>query len=262
MGREKLMDIMQIMETRHAVRSYTDEPIAEADAVALQEMVDRCNEESGLHCKLVLDEPKAFDSMLARYGKFANVRNYLVLAGPPTADLEKRCGYFGERLVLFAQERGLNTCWVALTFKKRFVRKVVDAGDKFVLVIALGHGATQGAAHKSKDVSDVVSFQDVDLSFDRDADSESSRSADSDPEGPEEASPIPEWFARGVKAALLAPTAMNQQSFEIILTSATSPEGKSYVDLVSKGGAYSSVDIGIVQLHFELGASTENFAWR
>lgn len=256
------MDIMQVMEARHAVRSYTDEPIAEADAVALQEMVDRCNEEGGLHCKLVLNEPKAFDSMLARYGKFTNVRNYLVLAGPPAADLEERCGYFGERLVLFAQERGLNTCWVALTFKKRFVRKVIDAGDKLVLVIAIGHGTTQGAAHKSKSAADVVSFQDVDLSLGGDADSKRAESAGADAGRAKDASPTPEWFERGVQAALLAPTAMNQQSFEIILTGATSPEGKHYVDLVSKGGAYSSVDIGIVQLHFELGAGTENFAWR
>ena len=31
---------------------------------------------------------------------------------------EEKAGYFGEHLVLKAQALGLNTCWVAMTFKK------------------------------------------------------------------------------------------------------------------------------------------------
>lgn len=101
------------------------------------------------------DEPEAFDSTLAHYGKFSNVRNYLVLAGPESATLEGRCGYYGERLVLLAQQLGLNTCWVALAFKKRYVRKMLAKGDKLVVVISLGHGATRESARKSKDAAEV-----------------------------------------------------------------------------------------------------------
>ncbi|MEI3552822.1 MAG: nitroreductase family protein [Acutalibacteraceae bacterium] len=40
-----------------------------------------CNQESGLHIQLVTNEPKAFDSFMAHYGKFKGVTNYLALIG-------------------------------------------------------------------------------------------------------------------------------------------------------------------------------------
>jgi hypothetical protein len=126
---------------------------------------------------------------------------------------------------------GLSTCWVALTFKKRYVRKLVEHGAKLVVVIAIGHGATKGSPHGSKKPEDVSS-----------------------------ATNPPEWYARGIEAALLAPTAMNQQKFEFGLSEAGS-DGKPVVTLASKGGPYSSVDLGIVRCHFELGAGAENFSW-
>lgn len=66
----------------------------------------------------------------------------------------------------------------------------------------------------------------------------------------------PEWFERGVQAALLAPTAMNQQKvrFELL------PDGRT-VHAQASPGAYTAVDLGIAKYHFEVGAGTENFAW-
>lgn len=238
--RETLMEtnvpaLLQAMETRHSVRSFTDELLSATDQEALRTEIQRCNGEGNLAMKLVCNEPRAFDSFLAHYGKFTNVRNYLVLAGPDTPDLDERCGYYGERLVLLAQTLGLNSCWVALTFKKRLVKKAVDRGDKLSLVVALGHGATQGAPRKSKDAAEVSSVA----------------------EGLQQ----PAWFDAGVKAALLAPTAMNQQSFKIELLKDTAAGEKARVSLWSTGGPYSAVDLGIVRLHFELGAGVEKIAW-
>ena len=232
-------EAVEAMRTRRSVRSYTDEPISADDARELAAEIERCNAESGLHIRLVADEPKAFDSTMAHYGKFSGVRNYLVLAGPDEPGLDERCGYYGERLVLLAQRLDLRTCWVALTFKKRYVRKSVARGDRLVVVIAIGHGAAQGAAQgaarKSKGVGEV------------------SRPADG----------APRWFAAGVDAALLAPTAMNQQKFEIELTDKVDGEGRPVVALRNRGGAYSKVDLGIVRLHFELGAAAAGgeFVW-
>ena len=65
----------------------------------------------------------------------------------------------------------------------------------------------------------------------------------------------PEWFGRGLKAALLAPTAMNQQRFRFTLL----PDDT--VRAESRGGSYSHVDLGIVKYHFQLGAGRESFRW-
>lgn len=229
------MNPMQAIQARHSVRAYTDQPIGEDIRKQLQSEIDRCNAEGNLSIKLVCDEPEAFKSMLARYGKFSNVRNYLVLAGAPAPDLDERCGYYGEQIVLAAQQLGLNTCWVALTFKKRSVKKTLEPGTKLSLVIAIGYGETEGRPRKSKSSADVGHVAN--------------------------GGTAPEWFSRGIDAALLAPTAVNQQKFDITLLDETDADGKPLVSIVSLGGSYSNLDLGIVRLHFEIGAGIENFAW-
>lgn len=72
-----------------------------------------------------------------------------------------------------------------------------------------------------------------------------SKTADQVTSGGEER---PDWFQYGVEMALLAPTAINQQKFEIqYLTDGT-------VNIRDKGGVFSKVDLGIVKYHFQVGA--------
>lgn len=227
-----MLTINEAIKNRHSVRSFSDEPLSAQERAVLQAEIERCNAEGNLHMSLVCDEPEAFNSAMAHYGKFSGCTDYLVIAGEPAADLEERAGYYGERVVLLAQQLGLGSCWVAMTFKKRFVKKSVAAGEKLAIVVALGHGTTQGAAHKGK-TPDQVS-QTVDGA--------------------------PEWFARGVDYALMAPTAMNQQSFSINLTGGERA-GKPLVSAKANGGFYCKIDLGIVKLHFELGAGAGAFAW-
>lgn len=80
-------------------------------------------------------------------GLFENANNYIALVGKKGDRLEERCGYYGEKLVLKAQELGLNTCWVVLTHGKS--RAEVAAGEKEVIIISLGYGKTQGAGREN-----------------------------------------------------------------------------------------------------------------
>lgn len=224
---------LDTMKARHSVRAYTVQPLSSEQVAALQAEIDACNKEGNLHIKLVTDDPAAFDSAMAHYGKFSGVRNYVILAGPKADDLEERVGYYGERIALLAQDLGLNTCWVAMTFKKRYVKTLLDAGDKLVVVLSLGYGETQGIAHKNKDMDAVSSAIP---------------------------STAPDWFYHGVQAALLAPTATNQQSFKLVYTG-KEKDGKAAVIARSEGGFYSKVDLGIVKQHFELIAGKDNFVW-
>lgn len=223
-----LCTVEEAMERRHSVRSFTDRRIEGPVLAALRDEADACSREGGLRMLVVLDEPRAFSSMLARYGSFRNVRNYVSIIGHPADDLDERAGYYGERLVLAAQALGLSTCWAALTFSKRQVRRLAGPGERLVCVLAIGYGATQGRPRKSKAPADV---------------------------GHAAGTP-PEWFERGVRAALLAPTAMNQQKFRFELL----PDGRT-VRAQASPGAYTAVDLGIAKYHFEVGAGTENFAW-
>lgn len=220
------MELWEAMERRHSVRAYEDralEPEAKAELLSL---IEQCNRESGLHMQLVLNEPEGFGGFMAHYGKFSGVQNYIALIGKKSPKLEETCGYYGEQLVLRAQQLGLNTCWVALTYKKVKTAFQVLPGEKLCLVIALGYGKTQGVPHKSKAPEAVMNVEGE----------------------------APDWFRRGVQAALLAPTAMNQQKFMFTLKGST-------VTAKAGAGFYSKVDLGIVKYHFELGAGTDRFQW-
>lgn len=211
------MDVMQAIEERHSVRSYTGKKIEGNKRQILDGLIQQCNAESGLHIQIRYDDSTAFDSALAHYGKFRNVENYLILAGKPCDDLEELCGYYGERIVLEAQKMGLNTCWVALSFHKSAVKHLIPAGEKLIAVISIGYGESRGTAHKSKSIDRVVSAKEV----------------------------MPDWFWRGIEAALLAPTAINQQKFKIELK-----DGKPRI-FVPGIGPYTKIDLGIVKYHFE-----------
>ena len=210
------MTMEDLMKSRHSVRQYEDRPLEETLRAELEREAALCNEESGLHIQLVVHEPRSFDGFMDHYGKFSGVTNYLALVGPKGKDLDERCGYYGERLVLKAQELGLNTCWVAMTDRKR----------RTGCVIALGYGENEGVPHKSKRIEEVC-----------------------DVEGE-----LPAWFAQGVRCALLAPTAMNQQKFRFTLR-----DGR--VSLRASFGPYTKVDLGIVRCHFALGAGKGDWQW-
>lgn len=112
------MELLESIEKRHSVRSYEDREIDPATRDELSAFIQQCNQESGLHMQLVLNEPKAFGSFMAHYGTFSGVKNYIAVIGKKSASLEEQCGYYGEKVVLKAQQLGLNTCWTAMNQQK------------------------------------------------------------------------------------------------------------------------------------------------
>ena len=218
------MTLLEAIDARHSVRQYQTRAIEPHKKQELLAEVDRCNRESGLHIQLVTDEPEAFTGALANYGHFSGVTNYIALVGKKSKTLNEQAGYYGEQLVLKAQQLGLNTCWVALTFSKRKCKAVVNKGEKLALVISLGYGETQGHDRPTKQPADVADLTDA-----------------------------PDWFRAGVAAALKAPTAVNQQKFRFLRNGET-------VTVKATGGVYSDVDLGIVKYHFEVasGRKVEN----
>ena len=221
-----------------------EQPLAEDVVKELEEQMANLNQEGNLHIQLVLNEPKAFQGTLAKYGKFRGVTNYIVMAGKKSDDLDERIGYYGEHLVLLAQTLGLNTCWVGLSYSKIPETYVLDEGEKIACYIAIGYGETQGVGHKIKTVEQV------------------SRSAVRTLGSSKNASDItPSWFKKGVEAALLAPTAVNQQkfSFEYVGMSNNHHQVRAKKGFSMIG--YTQMDLGIAKYHFEIGAGKDKFEW-
>lgn len=245
------MTIIEAIKNRHSVRSYIDRPLEQEHIEKLEQAIAECNEQSGLHIQLVTNEPEAFDGFLAHYGKFNNVKNYIALIGKKGPQLDELCGYYGEKIVLRAQQMGLNTCWVYLTYRKVKNAFVVHEDEKLCCVIAIGYGENQGVQHCSKSIDDVV-ITDDDKSQSWNMSDISLRQYGSIYDI---TSSMPKWFINGVEMALLAPTSQNQQKFEFMYE-----DGQ--VHAVAGFGICTKIDLGIVKYHFEVGAGKENFEWK
>ena len=241
------MTLNEAIEARHSVRAYKKQPLAADIVKVLEEKITVLNREGKLHIQLILNEPKAFLGTMAKYGKFRNVTNYIVMAGHKADDLDERVGYYGEQLVLLAQTLGLNTCWVGLSYSKVPGTYVLEEGEKIACYIAIGYGETQGVGHRIKTVEQVSNASDA----------------------------TPTWFRKGVEAALLAPTAVNQQKFFFqYVSKASQSSDRSFEPVGMKDGrhqvhakkgfsiiGYTQMDLGIAKCHFEIGAGKVNFEW-
>lgn len=215
------------------MRKYTGDPIPESVLTALREKIDEVNRIGNLHVQLVTDEPKSFSGLMA-YGAFSGVNSYLVMAGKKDDSLDERIGYYGEQLVLLAQTLGLNSCWAGASYKKIPGTYVLEDDEKIGCYIAIGFGINQGNSHKIKTRGDVSNASDL----------------------------TPAWFNKGVDAALLAPTAVNQQKFYFEYLGKKG-DGKPKVSAKPTFSmiGYAKMDLGITKYHFEVAAGKENFQW-
>ena len=227
------MTIQEAIEARHSVRAYKDLPLSEEIVKLLEDELVKLNNEGQLHIQLICNEPKAFKGTMAKYGKFRNANNYIVMAGKKADDLDERIGYYGEHIVLLAQTLGLNTCWVGLSYSKVPGTYVLDEGEKIACYIAIGYGETQGSGHKIKTVEQVSNASDI----------------------------TPSWFKKGIEAALLAPTAVNQQKFSFEYVGMSNNRHQVGAKKGFSMIGYTQMDLGIAKYHFEVGAGKVNFEW-
>lgn len=214
------MDVLELMKSRHSVRKYLNIEIEKEKREVLDNLAKEINNDSGLNIKIVYDDPSCFKSVFSKVARFQNCSNYIVMAGSKKLEkLHEKVGYYGEKLALKAQEIGLNTCWVGLTHGK--IKAKLEKDEEVVIVIALGYGAEEGSVHKSKSIHDVTDLNE-----------------------------LPDWYKAGLEAALLAPTAINQQKFKFEYKDDT-------VYLIPLKGHYVLVDAGIVKYHFDIVSGKE-----
>lgn len=215
--------LKQAMEERHTVRKFTDQPIAPALIEKLEQRAAMVDQKYGLQIRLVTKD-KALLPGVIRLFLAKNADNAFIIAGPQGSD--ELCGYASADLMLYAQSLGLNTWYIGGTYSRKEAEKDAD-GAHVVGIIVVGYGQNQGTPHKSKTPDEVSRY-----------------------EGDE-----PEWFKNGVKAALLAPTALNKQAFFL--------NGKgNEVSIQCNNGIFTDVDTGLVKYHFELGAGKNHFKWK
>lgn len=219
------MTLKDAMYERHTVRKYKDKPLPEDIIELLNKRVIENNSTHNVSVRLVIEDESAFNKLI-RLVLAKGVKNYFVLCGKDASDLDERLGYVSADLMLYARTLGLNTWYVGGTYSRKAVEQK-SPGERVIGVVAVGYGETNGKPHKSKPIDQVSVY-----------------------EGGE----APSWFSDGVKAALLAPTALNKQAFVITGRNAD-------VSIKCENGIFSGADLGIIKYHFALGAGMDNFRY-
>ncbi len=206
------MTELEAIRARHSVRRYRSDPVPDDIRAMLQAHTERINAASGLDFQIIYDKPEVFE------GKIKGSANCVAFIGKKSPDLLEKIGYWGADIMLRIQELGLNSVWVAMSFNKKPAAANVKPadGEQIINVLAFGYGEDEGKPHKSKPIDKLCEVKGE----------------------------MPDWFAKGMEAAALAPTAINQQRFVITL------DGEK-IEAKAKVGPYAKVDLGIVKYFFE-----------
>lgn len=245
------MSAIDTIRARHSVREYLDKPLSGVQLAGLRRAVVEAEQKSGLDIQLVTDNPEVFQ-VVARFGLVRGATASVVFCAEGK-DADEAIGYWGQRIVLTAQELGLNTCWCAICSRKK--SKAVLRGDKKVrIVIAVGLGKTQGKDRKTKPLSELCTAEGGSMANGAGVGTGTGAGAGA---GMGE-SGLPAWFVTAMEAAQLAPTAVNAQNFHITLRA----DGKTVTARATKEGGWSAIDLGIVRRNFEEAANETGADWR
>ena len=226
------MKISDAVNLRRSRRTYVAQAIKTSYVKKLNDAIEKCNAISGLNIQLVLEDEVPFKKSLLK-----NARNYIALVGKGDDITREKCGYYGEKLVLFATGMNLGTCWMGGFFDKKLCNVNLKEGEMVHLLIAIGT-----VKHK-------LSLREKILShifwFNRKNRKKATRVFGD----------VPHWFWGGVDAALKSPSAFNRLPVLFRCT-----DGDVSAAVTGKFD-YEYYDLGIAKLHFEIGALGGEWEW-
>lgn len=137
-------------------------------------------------------------------------------------------GYIGEAFVLECVSRGLGTCWLGGTYKKRNLKNyfTLDDDEKLLCVIAVGRALEMPAPAEKKSIQKLTGLTDGEFRN------------------------LAPWQREAVNTARLAPSALNKQPWELEVE-------RDYIRIINtkRNFGFGDVDCGIAMLHIEIGAA-------
>ncbi|MDQ1350835.1 MAG: hypothetical protein QG657_1137 [Acidobacteriota bacterium] len=134
--------VTEIIKQRSSRRSYRDQPLDADIQKQLMEFLVKNNVgpfTSSVRFSLVAAQPGDSDTLkgLGTYGFIKGARAFIVGAVKPSEKNLEDYGYLMERIVLFATDLGLGTCWLGGTFNKsNFSKKIEAAEDELVPAVS------------------------------------------------------------------------------------------------------------------------------
>ena len=236
---------------RTSVRAYDGRPLARDDQEAVEGMLARMQDGSPFPARItasLLEAGQGADAeRLGTYGVIRGARSFIGLAVQDTPGAMEALGYAFEKVVLGATARGLGTCWLAGTFKRRQFEGAMELAedDLFPIVCPIGYPSGKGSLVNSV-------FRKVGGSDHRKPWDELFFDGEFGVPLPQEAAGP---YAFPLEMLRLAPSAANRQPWRVVRTLGAfhffreaNPKSKYPYDL-------QRLDVGIGACHFHLAAA-------
>ena len=229
------MNTWEIIEKRISCRAYEDRVPERAIYEELCRRAEEFNAASGLHIQLFFSETKGEPAIAMSPSMFTGpVYLYAALVGKDDDAGAEAVGYFGQKLVLFATELGLGTCWVASTYDRSTVKAEVREGERLWDVVPMGYAPGKTPA-KQKMIRAGIRAKD--------------RPLRSFVQSPIPFEQLPEWVKKGAEAVRLGPSAVNGQPIDLVW------DGEDlFIKIVKENRGLQFNDLGIAKAQFEAAA--------
>jgi nitroreductase len=183
---------------------------------------------------------EVFKGAVGSYGKIKCAQAFVAFIGNTSdKNVQEKVGYIGEAVILEATTLQLATCWVAGFFRPEVVAQLISLNEKerVLGVTPIGYAEEKesfeerimtgfGLTHRRKPLSSLTSGLDVDK--------------------------WPEWVAKSLEAARLAPSAINRQPWGFHVDSEAIT-----ISIKTKGLEFNiskRLDCGIAMLHIDAAA--------
>lgn len=220
-------EYIKAIDMRTSRRTYKPHFMGKGYMEVVSDMVAHINEHTGLELVFFADGTAPFTV-------FGGQFSLIALCGDDTEKARIDCGYYGEAIVLQCVYHGLGTCWVTGSYNENKLEKMLNLpkGRRVFGVITVGE-VSENKSIKEKILHNITHKESK--TYDKMFSALDNR--------------LPDEFEFAMKMVEKTPSATNRQcinfKYENGIVSASVDE--PYSD--------KSLDLGIAQLHFQLGAA-------
>lgn len=222
-------EYIKAIDMRRSRRTYSARALDSASAGVIGEMVSVVNEKAGLNFKFIEDGSFAFTLLTGKV-------SFIAVCGEDSERVRIKCGYYGETIVLQCAYHGLGTCWVSGTYNENKVLEQLNLPreQRLYAVIAVGNvkpalSAKEKLMHKITHKNNKPYQKMFEVCDDK----------------------LPPYYEYAMKLVEKAPSGTNERpvlfKYENGVISAR----------VEAPYSDKSLDLGIAQLHFAVGASAK-----
>lgn len=219
-------EYIKAINMRRSRRSYTSNALSEETMQVIKDLVDIVNDKAELEFKFIEDGSFAFSLFTGKFSMIA-------LCGKDTERVRIKTGYFGEMIVLECVYHGLGTCWVTGTYNENKVLEYLKLPKETRLygVIVIGN-AKPKLTQKEKIMYNLTHknnkpYQKMIEACDK---------------------KLPAAYENGMKLIEKGPSATNLRPVHFKY------ENGVMSGYVEEPYSDKSIDFGIAQLHFCIGA--------